>query len=88
MGLSAPRIPAAPAATEKSPREDKASRQVAVIMTLRAPVRGKVERYPDFHVRGELGNRRPISCPVWHYKYRRWWGIGAHLFFLVLHSSQ
>jgi hypothetical protein len=69
------------------PGEDEVSRWVAVIMTLRVPVHGKVGRCLGFRVRGELGNRRPVSCPVLHYKYRHRRGVGGHLFFLVLRSG-
>jgi hypothetical protein len=52
------------------PAEDEASRRVAVILTLCVPMRGKVERCLNFHVRGELGNQRPFSFPA---QKRRCW---------------
>jgi hypothetical protein len=40
-----------------------------------------------FCIYGELGNWRPVSCPVWYYKYGHRRGTGFHLVFLVLCSG-
>jgi hypothetical protein len=46
------------------PREDEGLHRVVSVVMLRVSARGKVGRCPVFCIRGELGDWRPVGCPV------------------------